>query len=187
MSFAIELFFDDTLTAAVRRIWQDLAEAGVSSQMLEGGYRPHISLGICDELDIEGFTSAMSVQKMPLLPVMLAYIGLFQCQPGVVFLGGTTTRLLLAHHAMLQEQCRAFAKGCWPEYDVDVWIPHCTLAADLDEDQIGRAVRVCRQSSLPLQGQFQAIGISEVSLTSYRMLHLIPLDSDVAVSPTPQD
>ena len=120
---------------------------------------------------------------MPLLPVPLSYFGIFHRRPGVIFLGGTATRALLAQHALLQARCHNVAKGCWPEYEVDVWVPHCTLAADLQAAQVEQAVRVCRQAVLPLHGYFQAIGISEVSLTSHRLLHLFPLDSATAVEP----
>ena len=52
--FAIELYFDAAPEAAVVKSWNALARAGVSDSMLKEGFRPHISFGLSDELNVAG-------------------------------------------------------------------------------------------------------------------------------------
>ncbi len=50
MPFVGELYFDPSTEERIREAWQALDEAGISDSMPKGGYRPHISFGICEHL-----------------------------------------------------------------------------------------------------------------------------------------
>ena len=51
MPFVVELYFDPSTEEGIRGAWKAIDEAGINSAMLKGGYRPHVSLGVCDHLE----------------------------------------------------------------------------------------------------------------------------------------
>jgi hypothetical protein len=72
MPFAVELYMDQWANAAVRRIWQSLVEAGIPSQPLAAGARPHVSLCLYKSLDSSVFpeeleTFARQIDSLSLL------------------------------------------------------------------------------------------------------------------------
>ncbi len=54
--------------AGIRRAWDALAEAGVKSAMLDAGYRPHVSLGVCEELNVDGLRESYHLLRRKSLP-----------------------------------------------------------------------------------------------------------------------
>ena len=48
MPFAVELYFDPSTEERIRGAWKAIDEAGISGSMPKGGYRPHVSLGVCE-------------------------------------------------------------------------------------------------------------------------------------------
>lgn len=177
MSYAVELYLDPATEAVVRQVWDRLAEAGVSASMRESGYRPHVSLGVSDGLDLEGAGAALEALAGRRSPFKLtfSYLGVFRSSEATVFLGVTVTRALLALHAEFQARFQPFAQGLWDYYRVDAWVPHCTLAFDLPPSQVPAAVAIAQEVALPITAQAVALGITAVSPTSSESLRLFPL------------
>ena len=40
--------------------------------------------------------------------------------------------------------------GSWDHYRPGTWVPHCTLATDMEPDQFGTALAIAGRVSLPL-------------------------------------
>ena len=101
MPFVVELYFDSSTEEHIRSAWKAIDEAGISASMLEGGYRPHISLGVCSHLDVNAFKSELATfaETIEPFPLSLSSIGIFPTSEGVVFLGATVTEQLLNVHA----------------------------------------------------------------------------------------
>ncbi len=97
MPFAVEMYMDAESEAGIRRAWDALAEAGVKSAMLDAGYRPHVSLGVCEELNVDGLARELSsfAEKVSPFALTLSSVGLFPSSEGVIFLGVTPTQRLL--------------------------------------------------------------------------------------------
>ena len=51
MPFVAELYFEPPAEERIRRAWKAIDAAGISDSMPKGGYRPHVSLGVCDRLE----------------------------------------------------------------------------------------------------------------------------------------
>jgi len=98
--FAIEMYFDRTSEMAVQTIWDALAAAGLPSLAGIPGCRPHVSLGVCGNLDVPSFSVALSgfAGSMAPFPITFSGIGVFSTEEGVLYLGVTVTRALLALH-----------------------------------------------------------------------------------------
>ena len=177
MPFVAELYFDPSTEERIRDAWNALDEAGISDSMPKGGYRPHISLGICEHLELNAFERELSAFAADITPFRLPFpnIGIFSTSEGVVYWGATVTEQLLNLHTAFHKIFKKYAKEQREYYTVGQWVPHCTLAFGLSEDQIAEAVTVCRQMDLPVSTEVKEIGLVEVSPTGCRALHVYDL------------
>ena len=134
MSYAIELALDAAAAAAIRHLWRELDDAGIT-YMARSGARPHVSLGVWETVDPSTAEAALTrfASETAPLPLTFASIGLF---PGVaVFLAATVTSELLDLHARVHNRSADIGAAPWDHSRPGVWVPHCTLATDLAKDQ----------------------------------------------------
>jgi 2'-5' RNA ligase len=167
MPYAVELYLDPTADAAVRRLWADLAEAGASTVMHEGPYRPHVSLVVMDAADLDALNAGLAsiAAGMPPLTLIFSSIGIFPSTEGVVFLGVVVTGELLRAHGAVHELAARTAGSLWNYYTPGQWVPHCTVAYRLRPERIPDTVRLCLQLPLPLTAHVAAVGLVEFSAT----------------------
>ena len=179
MPFVVELYFDPLTEEHIRCAWKAIDEAGISDSMLKGGYRPHVSLGVCDHLASNAFEKELSRFAASVVPFQLSFpnIGIFSTSEGVVFLGVTVTEQLLSVHRKFHNIFKEHAQEQREYYTVGRWVPHCTLAFGLSEAQIVEAVTVCRQIDLPTSTKVREIGVVKVSPTNCRTLYSFNLSS----------
>lgn len=163
MSFAIEMSLDPVSAETVRRVWRDLAVSGVTPGMHQSGARPHVTLGVCDRLDVEGCSRFLAdfAAANPAPMVRFSSIGIFATDPAAVFLAPVVTADLLALHNRFHEWFREVAGDPWAYYLPGQWVPHCTLAMELPLAGVPRAVDVCRAVRLPLDGRLEEVGVVE--------------------------
>ena len=141
--------------------------------MPKGGYRPHVSLGVCDHLETNSLAQELTTFAASVAPFRLSFpnIGIFSTSEGVVYLGATVTEQLLNVHTKFHKIFKKYAKEQREYYTVGRWVPHCTLAFGLSERQIAEAVTVCRQIDLPVSTEVKEIGLVEVSATGCRTMY----------------
>jgi hypothetical protein len=155
MVHSIELVFDGDTEAAIRRIWADLAGAGIPSQAPAS--RPHVSLAVAERIDpqVDELLSPVS-QRLPLRCAIGAPV-LFG-RANVVF-----TRLvvptsdLLALHAEVHRLCLAhLVPGPMSNSLPGQWTAHVTLARRVGGGQLGRALRIAGRPS-QIDGRFAGL------------------------------
>ena len=172
MPFVVELYFDPSAEERIYGAWKAIDEVGINSAMLKGGYRPHVSLGVCDHIELNAFAQELSTFAASVARFRLSFpnIGIFSTSEGVVFLGVTVTEQLLNLHARFHEIFKKYAQEQREYYTVGNWTPHCTIAFGLSEHEIAETVKICRQFTLPLSTEVKEIGVVEVSPTSCQTL-----------------
>jgi 2'-5' RNA ligase len=160
MPYAVELALDPVSAAAVRRVWREMDDAGIES-VARSGARPHVSLGIWEALDHERAAAALErfgAETRP-IPLTFSSVGLF---PGAaVFLAPTVTAELLELHAGLHRRFGSLGQGAWDHYRTGHWVPHCTLAMDLEAGRCDRALTIAGRAPLPLPSRLVEVGIVE--------------------------
>ena len=163
MNFAVELCFDEQADARVREIWERIEQAGLPSRLLEFGHTPHVSLGVCAELDWRAFAPKLAAfaASEPPLHATLVSLGTFANREGAVFLGLINTPELLALHARFDALFAADAREPRDYYRPGRWVPHCTLTTALDPGQVAATLRVCLDVTLPIQARFESVAIVE--------------------------
>ena len=172
MPFVVELYFDPSTEERIGGAWKAIDDAGISDSMRKGGYRPHVSLGVCDRLETDSLAQELSTFAVGVAPFRLSFpnIGIFSTSEGVVYLGVTVTEQLLNVHARFHEIFKKHAQEQREYYAVGRWVPHCTLAFGLSEEQIVETVTICRQIDLPVSTEVKEIGLVEVSPTGCQRL-----------------
>ena len=172
MPFVVELYFDPSTEASIRGVWKAIDDAGISDSMPKGGYRPHVSLGVCDHLETDSLAQELTIFAASITPFRLSFphIGIFSTSEGVVYLGVTVTEQLLNLHKTFHKIFKKYAEEQREYYTVGRWVPHCTLAFGLSEHQIAETVTICRQIDLPVSTEVKEIGLVKVSATGCQRL-----------------
>jgi 2'-5' RNA ligase len=155
MVHSIELVFDRDTEAAIRRIWEDLAGAGIPSQAPAS--RPHVTLAVAERIDpeVDGLLRPVS-QRLPLGAAIGAPV-LFG-RANVVFARLVVpTGELLDLHAEVHRLCLPhLAPGPMPNCLPCQWTPHVTLARRVGGAQLGRALRIAGRPS-QIDGRFAGL------------------------------
>ncbi len=155
MVHSIELVFDPDTEAAVRRIWADLAGAGIPSQAPAS--RPHVTLAVAERIapDVDELLGPVS-RRLPLVAAIGAPV-LFG-RANVVFARLIVpTGELLALHAEVHRLCLAhLVPEAMSNSRPGQWTAHVTLARRVGGGQLGRALRIAGRPS-QIDGRFAGL------------------------------
>jgi 2'-5' RNA ligase len=170
----VELSFETAGDRIVRNIWQALADANVSTSMIDKPFHPHISLGMIPYEKQSGFQNTLKSFATQLSPISvnMPHYGIFTSPGHVIFLGVTVTDALYNLHRTFYQ---AFANDVdvTTLYTPDFWIPHCTLAYDLTAEKAPLALGVCQQFPLPITSYINEIGVVESDTGEVVVRHLL--------------
>jgi hypothetical protein len=149
MVHSVELLFDDDTDAAMRRIWDDLSDAGVRSlaASTSPSSRPLVTLAVAEHMD-----DAVNDALRPLLRLLP-----LRCTIGapMVFGNGpfTLVRLLIPSVELLALQAEVHAvclphmsPGPLPHADPGQWTPHLTMARRVRSDKLATALSLRRMA-----------------------------------------
>lgn len=165
MGFAIELYFDEESDKRVRQLWQALAEGGITSRMVDIEARPHISLAVLEKGRPSTIEQGIADFARHIEPfsLQLSSVGSFPTAEGVVFLAPVVTGSLLAVHDQFHDWLLKAGLVSLDYYLPGNWVPHCTVAINLDQAQIGPTAAFCQQFA----GVYGRVHIESVGLVSF--------------------
>jgi 2'-5' RNA ligase len=150
--YALDLALDPPADALIAAAWQRLAEAGYQTPDNQG-FRPHLTLGLYSHTNETVCKAVMEVAVATLeAELELRFTGpkLFYTDPGVLFLGVEASPELMAFQAAIQDQVLRHSTVENPHYAPDVWVPHVTLADQIDAMKLRSALALAGKCSLPL-------------------------------------
>ena len=126
MALAISLVFDAETTGRVETLWQALADAGISRDMLDLGYPPHVTLVVVDDDTMEprmrGALAAASGANA--LDIRLGPVRRFD-GTDITWLAANGGADLLVLHKVVADA--AGIEAIRPYYRPGQWVPHMTL------------------------------------------------------------
>jgi 2'-5' RNA ligase len=171
VAHAVEMYFDDQADAAVRKVWQLLADAGLPSlaTWTHRRHRPHASLAVAESLAGADLAPLRSVLRAPQPTLQLYVLGTFPGYEGVLFLGVAVTADLLAFHREVHAALGGQAVQHWPHYLPGNWVPHCTLAEGLDKATAAHAFGLLYGYE-PITATVSAVGIKDTVTGSIMLL-----------------
>jgi 2'-5' RNA ligase len=165
VAIAISAWFDTASEAVVRGLWNSMANAALDDSLHTGPYRPHITLGVWEELPTEAATAALTELSAQLSPLQVTFqiVGAFGARPAGecgVFLAPTVSRELRLLHERAHHGLRYAAQSPIAYYLPGNWNPHCTLAWRLAVECVPAAVDVAPKADvLPLSVTIDRIGV----------------------------
>jgi 2'-5' RNA ligase len=162
MTFAIQLFLDPVSDTAVRSVWEELANTGLS-HMRDSGNRPHISLALYRELDVSVCASLLTSFAQMHAPFSITFesLGIFHAEKTVVFLAPIISSHLLDVHREVHELLQG--TGAYPTlyYLPGHWTPHCALATRVPPHLLSQVIDIGLGVSFPLTFSIEEIGVIE--------------------------
>lgn len=165
MPYGVVLLLDPVAENVVRDVWTALDRAGVPSLATgtQGWPRPHLSLMVCDQLDVGAAVAALApLSAVPALTLLFSSLGVFPGAGGVAFLGVVVTPALLDLHRRSHLALAGVTQTAWEHYSPGRWVPHCTLATPVAPAQMA-AVLATVGTTLPLDGRGASLGVVDAS------------------------
>lgn len=164
MSYAVVLHLDPAAEEVVNSVWSALSAASLGRSPAESGVRPHVTLASAEHIDQRALESATAVfaASLPSLRVTLSSIGLFNTEEGVLFFGVTVNQALLNAHAEYGRIFGHHARQPQAYFRAGTWVPHCTLATELQPARLGDALAVVRRTPLPLYATAHELALYHV-------------------------
>ncbi|MGL4608372.1 MAG: 2'-5' RNA ligase family protein [Trueperaceae bacterium] len=164
MAYVLELQFSPEDEVFILHLMQQLKELNLPSNLLEKNVPPHLTL-FTDE-----FLTAIKMNKLAELlehtkafALMLASLGTFSNEHGVLFLAPVVQQNVLEFHKRVHACCEP-SSDLGQLYTPGRWVPHITLATKYSREQLAKAV-VGLEVSLP-----KAIHVSKLVLVDYSNL-----------------
>jgi hypothetical protein len=166
MPFGVTMFIDPESEKAIQAIWESLAQKGISSFMLDNNVRPHITVAVYDELEIDLFLRKFNdfIKELSPISFSLSSIGAFLNPRGTVFLAPTVTHRLMNIHSRFHEFFHDLEHSLSEFSLPGRWFPHFTLAGEIEEKKIPEVVRIGMETAgtaFPEQSRIEEIGIGE--------------------------
>ena len=156
--------FDAQTENAIRGLWQAINDAGLPSELLKLKYPPHLSLMLCEDINMDGVRRVLPdyIAHYPPFPLAFPALGVFPGEVGVIYLAPYVSRELLDFHAGLWELLERFTTLPSPLYRPGVWVPHVTLDLDVSREQTGVIVEMLSHlDSLPRVGLANALFVAD--------------------------
>ncbi len=171
MGYAVELYFDKKSEETIKAMWKVLYDNNISKYMYESDSRPHITMTVYDDKidDVELFIKGVEgfAEKIAPFEINLSNIGVFNTEEGVVFLQPKVTRELLDIHEEFHKTMRSFAEAEWRYYLPDLWVPHCTMAIDLNKKKLLQSVEVISNMFKSIDVSIEKVGIVKFKPVEY--------------------
>jgi 2'-5' RNA ligase len=165
---AVSAWFDQAAEAAICELWRKMAEAGVDDSLRTDPYRPHLTLGVWENVSVKVASThaATAVSGRPTFAVQFRAIGIFphpvrgdSRRYAAVWLCPTVTPALRDAHEKVHAGIPA-ERGALARYTPGRWNPHCTLAQRLTPQQALTAAEVVmRANVLPLTAAVTRFGL----------------------------
>ncbi|WP_273851952.1 2'-5' RNA ligase family protein [Guptibacillus spartinae] len=156
--------FDEETEAKVKEIWRELKEQGLSyyiDEVKDG--RPHITLASYEHLDREEYIREIDTfyDRVEKMEIMFNMVSSF-LNYGTIFIAPTVTKDLLAIHSAHHQHFEDFNGSVNSLYFPGQWIPHCTVANQLEPDDLANVFQYCFTEVQPFRGKIEAVALIEV-------------------------
>ena len=163
MDYAILLHFDKNSEAIIIEFWKEAVKCGGDSYLLDSVLRPHITLAIFEDTDIQLFCSKLEVfaKNINTFSLKLGSIGTFASSQGVLYLSPIMTEELFELHKEFYKFFEGALEGINSYYVPNNWVPHCSLSINNTTETFISIMKSAIESFEPLDIQIKEISIIE--------------------------
>ncbi|MDW7657156.1 MAG: 2'-5' RNA ligase family protein [Bacillota bacterium] len=188
MEYAIILSFDQSNDRKLRQMIKALADTSGNETVLLSGLKPHLTLAEFDTDRYETVVltlSEMAEKILSPIPVKLASAGFFPNNLSVLYLAPIVDEHLLDLHRLINNALEPLCTAFSPLYREENWVPHCTLALELDQVSFADACTALAESFQTLDTVADQIGL--IACCPYCEQAAFPLGSKTSDVTTPTE
>ena len=162
MPTAVTLDLDVAAAARVEPLWDALERDPTLPTTRRLGVRPHLSLAVYDALAPQKLLARLAgfARGLKSVAIDFANIGAFINGPAAtIFLGPIADRVLLDLHDAFHREFADCLDSCIEHYRPRRWVPHLTLAQDVDLAALPLAVASLANAVAPLSGRLDVLSV----------------------------
>ena len=171
MNYAIELVFDDESQKIINNLRKILQENGVHDEAVKLN---HVSIGDYKTDNLEELKAKVIEFSKMIKPfeLTLSSVGTFMTKENVIFLEPVMTEELLNVHKKFIKFMEGFDGVLNPYYDINKWMPHCTISIRLSDEELYKAIKVLKESiKLPI-----VVKVEKIDLINYPFNQILITD-----------
>jgi len=166
MKYAIELYFDKETEEKILKLAKGIARAGISEKYLEWKTRPHITIAIFNDIDIEKCDKLLKeiAKDTKSFSALLSSIGVFN-NTRTVYLAPVVCNELIDLHKNIHETFAFCDHSGWEYYTAGQWVPHCAVmlgSKDKESALVEATKYVIENYEVFPNSRYEEIGFVEV-------------------------
>jgi len=155
MSYAINIRSDHQSSEKVETLWAKYESLEKTPSMHTLGYRPHLTLAIYDEVDLETLKKAfeLTFKDRKSITVRFEELSYFESPESyVLWLKPTDESQLWEIHQQIHSLINT--KNCKEHYRPKNWVPHCSIATAIESDRQNDVLAITKQPFEPFEVVF---------------------------------
>lgn len=164
MFYAVEMFLDGNTSKEIENYWFRFKELGISDYLITVGSRPHISIGVYRDMDIDPVLGTLSgiCKEFRRIPVRFSSVGIFTSPKPCIFLSPVVTEQLTKTHNSVWTLLGGQDCSGYDFYKKDQWVPHCAVGMSGDRETIKKCTALLTDDYTPINGYIDSIGLVEL-------------------------
>jgi 2'-5' RNA ligase len=162
MPIAVVLDLDATAVANVEPLWDVLEQDPELTTTRRIGAHAHLTLAVYDDLDLRRLLPRLDGFTRELQPVAIRFagIGIFAAgSRATIYLAPIADRALLDLHDGFHREFADCLDRCIAHYRPAYWVPHLTLAQDLENAGLPPAVARLAGLMVPFAGMLDVLSV----------------------------
>ncbi|MCL2135974.1 MAG: hypothetical protein FWH40_00375 [Coriobacteriia bacterium] len=169
MDYTLMLCFEEAVESEFKSIVESIAQSGLSSYLVDVGVPPHLSLACFSTEDIEPIIDEMDKQTTMLKTGSIAWPALGFFTPHTLFAAAVLNEYLLNAciwaNSIVEPFSTAGENGFYLPYN---WIPHTSLAMQLDDDRLQKATAIAMRQFSFIRGKSNRLKLVAYKYTPYQ-------------------
>ncbi len=162
MPIAVVLDLDAAGAADVEPLWDVLEQDPELTTTRRLGVRPHLTLAVYDVIDLQPLLPRLDSFARGLRPMAIRFasIGIFAAGGrATIFLAPVANRVLLDLHDGFHREFADCLDRCVAHYRPAYWVPHLTLAQDVENADLPPAVARLADIVVPFAAALDVLSI----------------------------
>lgn len=161
--YAVAALFDNATEKCIKNLWNSLRDKEISNYGQEvKDRRAHITIADYNNLDKNSFIELMEevYKDKNEIEISLSILGTF-IKSGTLFVSAVITTELQEFHKSYHDRFSKFNDDPNSFYLPGKWVPHCTIASRLNDENMLKAFDYCSKELKMIKGKITEIALLE--------------------------
>jgi 2'-5' RNA ligase len=165
---ALVAFLDEAADREIRRLWQSLADAGVSGSARR--FAPHVTLAAGGSIPAKARAAVRDELAFVVLPgVWLSTLAVFPSTENVLLIAAVVDTELLAVHSAVHDALAGKVRQASAQHLPGSWVPHCALAERISPAQLSTALSLLHPVT-PIRAKLGPVSVLDTATGSVEPL-----------------